>query len=476
MFQTRTGPRIVYCSMGGECVDIGHDIYECVCRPGFSGPFCEAFSCKSDAACNKRGQCNLDDSHTYHGHCNCFHGYSGRDCHYDTCARSATNLSNRYLCHAGGECVLVRGSPDRFGQLFACECRKGFVGDACEEFSCGTDGDCSNDGTCSLSTGNCECKHPSFSGPDCGIARCGMWNGTEANLCSGHGNCIERHNYMCVCEENYVGDDCYSPRCTKDTDCLNGGKCVKDDMEKNVCICKAAYEGALCDLCLYPNSQQPAGPFDQSTICVPDDCMQGGYVCNGVGRCTVTENGSLGCECLASIEVDGVCIPNNPDLNKCVIEGDEWVHTLCNNRGDCRYGMDKLWRCRCHFGSVRAKDGNCYAIGCVRNGVVCSGRGACMLNTMTGSYSCQCDGSYTGNGATCALKSGIVAVSVIIPLLVIGGVAGFLCWWFLCHKKGRGISIGRGGGSKPRRGKAVRLSDGDSLSVQSGISGFTSQL
>ena len=96
-----------------------------------------------------------------------------------------------------------------------------------------------------------------------------------------------------------------------------------------------------------------------------------------------------------------------------------------------------------------------------------------MLNTMTGNYSCQCSGSYTGNGATCTLKSGLVAVAVIIPLLIIGGVAGFLCWWFLCHKKNGGGSMG---GGRPKRGKAIRLSDGDSLSVQSGISGFTSQL
>lgn len=176
------------------------------------------------------------------------------------------------------------------------------------------------------------------------------------------------------------------------------------------------------------------------------------------------------------MNIDGACVPNDETHNKCVVTGDGLVKTVCNNRGDCRYGVDGLWKCRCHFGSIRAQDGNCYALGCVQKGVVCSGRGDCVLNTASGNYSCQCGGSYTGNGATCTLKSGLVATSVIVPLLIIGAVAGFLCWWFLCHKKNGGNCFGGGGGSKPKRGKAIRLSDGDSLSVQSGISGFTSQL
>lgn len=477
LIQTCFSTHLVYCSMGGECVETGHGLFECSCRSGFSGPFCEAFTCKSDSVCHGRGQCILDDDHTYRGHCNCFHGYSGRDCYYDTCGRENITRNNTYLCFGGGECTVLSGTPPRLGQIFGCRCRPGFTGEACDSFICAGNRDCANDGTCDENTGLCTCKHSSFAGSDCGIANCGYWRGTEESLCSGNGHCIRISESRCLCNDGYTGKNCSSPLCTNGGECMNNGTCISEGEEAGMCACPGAYSGPLCESCNYPYSERPAGPGDAGVVCVPDECLTGVYVCNGAGVCVENEYDEWGCSCNRnSMNIDGACVPNDETHNKCVITGDGRVKTVCNNRGDCRYGVDGLWKCKCHFGSIRAQDGNCYALGCVQKGVVCSGRGDCVLNTASGNYSCQCGGSYTGNGATCTLKSGLVATSVIVPLLIIGAVAGFLCWWFLCHKKNGGNCFGGGGGSKPKRGKAIRLSDGDSLSVQSGISGFTSQL
>lgn len=477
LLQTRYSTNVIFCNMGGNCTDVGHGLFECSCRPGFSGPHCETFTCRSDASCHERGQCNLDDSHTDHGHCKCYYGYSGRDCYYDTCAVGAVNRLNQHLCNSGGDCVVFPGTPVLLGTIYRCNCRNGFSEDTCESFSCSSDRDCANSGTCDTNTGNCTCVHESFTGKDCGIANCGFWTGDASGLCSGHGTCVRLLKQMCMCNDGYTGEDCSSPLCNNGGSCWNGGTCITTGEDAGTCSCPGAYEGPLCESCIYPNSEQPTGPNDEGLLCVPDECMQGGFVCNGAGSC-IDDYGSWTCSCSrTALNIGGVCVPNDEDLNKCVITSEGPFQTVCNDRGDCRYGMDGVWKCRCHFGSIRANDGNCYAIGCVSNGVVCSGIGDCVLSTTTGNYSCQCGGSYTGNGATCGLKSGLVATSIIVPILILGAVAGFLCWWFLCYKKnGGGCNCFGGSGAKPKRGKAIRLSDGDSLSVQSGISGFTSQL
>lgn len=458
----------IYCNMGGDCAKDSQGVFRCLCRSGFSGPHCEVFTCKSDALCHGRGKCDLEDEHTYNGHCNCFHGYGGPDCYHDTCARGAADPMNPYLCNAGGECVALPDAPHRLGHVYVCKCRPGFSGDVCETFSCANG--CANGGTCTANAGECTCPHESFKGKDCGIAECGPWKNSEQNLCYSQGQCVNvMSRYMCLCDPPHTGQDCSSFLCTAGGTCLNEGTCITKGDSADTCACLGAYEGVLCESCRYPNSEQLVGPYSKSMICVPDECMNGDYICNGAGSCRHKFDGGMGCVCNNdAIEIlPGSCVPRSRKLNKCAITKTPLGNIACNNKGDCRYGDDEVWRCRCHFGFIRTNDGNCYPLGCVKDRVACSGRGDCLLDILTGEYSCRCGGNYVGDGNTCTLKTSLVVVAIIVPLLIIAGIVGFLCWWFLCHKKSS---------SRQGRSKAVRLLDGDSLSVQSGTSGFTSQL
>lgn len=174
------------------------------------------------------------------------------------------------------------------------------------------------------------------------------------------------------------------------------------------------------------------------------------------------------------MNIDGACVPNDETHNKCVITGDGRIKTVCNNRGIAAMA----WTDSGSAGATSGPSGHRTGIAIhldVFKGVVCSGRGTVCLTPRRAITPVNVVVA-TQETARPVLKSGLVATSVIVPLLIIGAVAGFLCWWFLCHKKNGGNCFGGGGGSKPKRGKAIRLSDGDSLSVQSGISGFTSQL
>ena len=104
---------------------------------------------------------------------------------------------------------------------FACECDQGWTAYDCSERSCpkgfawgfgppnGQWTECSNRGTCDITTGICVCDQ-SFTGSACQIMQCPT-GGEIVQPCSGHGNCVPTATswdrahmiHECVCDPGY---------------------------------------------------------------------------------------------------------------------------------------------------------------------------------------------------------------------------------------------------------------------------------
>lgn len=96
------------CLNDGELVDD-----KCLCKRGFTGPYCETFMCHNFCV---EGECHM----TFLGKltCHCKAGFVGNRCERNKCDN---------FCLNGGKCTIV--SPRDRAQ---CQCPNGFMGDHCE--------------------------------------------------------------------------------------------------------------------------------------------------------------------------------------------------------------------------------------------------------------------------------------------------------------------------------------------------------
>ena len=105
------------CLNGGVCVEIKSGIFECSCKNGFFGVYCEskAQTC-SDVTCFNGGSCiEVYDSFQ----CHCTDGFTGTHCELSRCVPD--------VCQNGGVCLNI----NVFGS-FLCRCREGYTGLFCE--------------------------------------------------------------------------------------------------------------------------------------------------------------------------------------------------------------------------------------------------------------------------------------------------------------------------------------------------------
>lgn len=128
--------------------------FKCVCKSGFSGPFCEVNvdDC-SHNPCRNDGTC-IDLVNDFE--CRCIPGFVGELCE--------TNVDDCELrpCANGGSCKDLVND-------FECTCRPGFVGKFCniDIDECASN-PCRNGGSCTNAVDNYHCKcPPGFTGKNC---------------------------------------------------------------------------------------------------------------------------------------------------------------------------------------------------------------------------------------------------------------------------------------------------------------------
>jgi len=123
----------------GTCTSSG-----CVCNPNYSGTDCSTLAnCPNN--CTQHGAC-VDG--TYSRVCDCYEGYTGRDCSIFACPND---------CSGHGSCVVTSTNG-------TCICDTGYEGDDCSAGSSACPNGCSGHGTCSA--GVCVCD-AGYTGAGC---------------------------------------------------------------------------------------------------------------------------------------------------------------------------------------------------------------------------------------------------------------------------------------------------------------------
>ncbi|XP_029657710.1 delta-like protein 1 isoform X5 [Octopus sinensis] len=188
-----------------------------VCKPGFTGPFCnpDADPCRS-APCKNNATCNRMGS-TFR--CSCHPLYTGQFCieGIDDCKRASSPCLN------GGTCVDLINS-------YYCKCAYGYTGSKCEN----------------------------------GLSACLSAPCMNGGQCSNEGT-----SFVCHCLPNFYGHRCqFEDKCRSVT-CLNGGRCTTTNFVAK-CICPLHFKGKYCEV---PDPQasfkcpEPSGLFPDPQSC-----------------------------------------------------------------------------------------------------------------------------------------------------------------------------------------------------------------
>ena len=221
------------CKNGGTCKS-NLDSFVCECRPGFSStPTCENENDEcSTAPCDPTGtlQC-LDLDNRYE--CKCRDGYIGEFCqtNVDDCASSP--------CRNGGRCRDLVGD-------FECQCPIGWEGKRCEidEQRC-DESTCENNALCVNLFQDVFCACPSGTdGKRCETSpqRC------IGDPCMNGGACKDLgYGLNCSCSKDYTGVGCqYEYDACAANACKNGATCIDNGVGYK-CICPDGYAGENCD-------------------------------------------------------------------------------------------------------------------------------------------------------------------------------------------------------------------------------------
>ncbi|CAI9727905.1 locus notch homolog 1-like isoform X1 [Octopus vulgaris] len=346
-----------------------------VCKPGFSGSFCNlnADVCRS-SPCKNGATCTVQGSMFK---CYCIPGYTGQYCN------KVLSACSSITCLNGGTCV-------NSGTSFVCQCPPNFYGNLCQiEDKCRTV-TCLNGGRCVTANMVAKCNCPSgFTGPRCGISI----NSCQPSPCQNGGTCYPNGiQFTCLCPVGFTGQRCDQRICPPNI-CQNGGTCQMIN-NQITCLCRSGYYGDRCRMTNHCNPQ----------------CQNGG-ICDAVTRRCNCPQGFLGIDCSSRdacgsnpnfCENGGTCQMINNQIN-CLCRsgfyGDRCRMTnqcnpQCQNGGICDVVTR---RCNCPQGFL---------------GIDCSSRDACGSNP-----------NFCQNGGTCQVVNN--QINCICPTGFYGNICQF---------------------------------------------------
>nr|XP_039267678.1 fibrillin-2-like isoform X1 [Styela clava] len=289
------------------------------------------------------------------------------------------------VCGTAGSETCVVNAAD--ANVFECGCTAQYAPDRyTQAFSCVDLDECANAtlNNCSSTGGVCTNQAPGFS---CACAAQYTGDGvtctdfdecaaSSTHNCSGNATCTNTApGFTCACNAQYTGDG-YT--CTDIDECTLGtqncslhASCSNTD-PGFTCTCNAQYTG------------------DGYNCADIDECTLGTANCSTDGFCTNTVPGFT-CTCNALFTGDGV---NCTDLDECLSSSTN----NCSTNADCT-NLVPGFSCACKAGYTG--DGiNCTDISeCASS--PCDANANCTEPTAN-NYTCTCNTGYTGNGTSCA--------------------------------------------------------------------------
>ncbi|ESU39972.1 Variant-specific surface protein [Giardia duodenalis] len=234
---------------------------------------------------------------------------------------------------------------------------------------------------------------------------------TDETSISGGGSCVGEcktgANGCADCGAT-IGGSKYCSRCSTSSEYPVNGVCKASTARANEC--KAPDNKGGCSVCA-------SGYFLLDNGCYKTDRQPGSQVCKteGSGKCTKCANEQ-------TPDQQGSCPTCPAGCSKC---------SDANTCTECLAGYYKTSANTCVKCSENSADGNIKGVpNCV----------SCAAPTTSGTVTCYvtqtpavdpADPSTNKGG----LSSGAIAGISVAVIAVVGGLVGFLCWWFVCRGK-----------------------------------------
>ena len=278
-------------------------------------------------------------------------------------------------------------------------------------------------------------KNPANSNQKDSCIACGDATGDTTNNNKGVQNCA-------TCTVEGAGTTGKTAKCTTCVDGYfansEGTTCTECNSDANCATCSGA--ATQCTSCkgtgtklYFKKGSGETGECVEKASCkgnyFPNDDVDGKKQCIPCGDSA--HGGIDGCTTCAFSQVSGkstltcsVCTPDTKKPNK---EG----------TGCFACSVDGCSNCN--------KDGVCEA--CGNSKKVSPGGSSCLTdcpeNSTANESACICNSGFAASGDKCtssstnksALSTGAIAGISVAAVVVVGGLVGFLCWWFVCRGK-----------------------------------------
>ena len=384
--------------------------YTCGCRHGYETIKTSDWDlmmtipdCKDIDECSNQDICpfNSDCQNTAGNYtCECNTGFDGYLCEdIDECNKVSS-------CHANSSCSNSYGN-------FTCSCNSGFRGDGktCQEGEC-DDRSCPSGKQCvSPTTNDCECK-PGFSQIKSENFCRDIDECVNTEVCPDSAVCMNTEgSYTCQCDKGFIyeGDLCVDiDECFLISSCDPNATC-SNTYGNFMCSCNEGFHGDG-EICVKGSCEDILCPINAKCVSpgYECECQEGFILEENINLCVDTDECLLNHDC----DINSICA-NSEGSYACTCESGYFGNGKTCDVGSCTDDICPLNEecvsptssdCQCKSGFERNATDACVDTDeCSTSMHFCEAKRICVNSE--GSYNCECQAGYFGNGKFCTRGS-----------------------------------------------------------------------